>query len=222
MEQSSIIKSHEEKRVELEKAIRTFFDYLRVEDKLEKSDAIFILGGSTIAPAEKAAELYKQGYAKYIVALAKRGTFSNPEWQVDEHQKYREVLEGLGVPSEAILTESIGTNTKIEAQEAIPFLKKKGIDPKQMILVSRPIHQRRAWGTFQAQHPDIKYINCPADEPLDINDLDTRKRLVAEAERILKYAKKGDVQRQEIPHATLRAAAIIRMDLKATGEYKGK
>lgn len=205
---------------ELEQAAKTFFEYLRVEDKPEKVDAIFVLGGSTTTPAERAAELYKQGYAKYVVAIAMRGTFSNKDWDMDENEKYREVLEELGIPGDAILTSSVSTNTLEEAQAAIPFLKGRGVDPQKIILVSRPIHQRRAWATFQKQHSDIRYINCPSNEPLDINDLGTRKRLVAEAERLLRYSKKGDLEKQEIPYATLRAAARIRMYLKATGEYK--
>ncbi len=212
-------KNESEKKEELKKAMQTFFEYLKVEDKPERSDAIFLFGGSTVGPAEKGAELYKKGYSEHVVAIATKGSFSNKDWEVPENEKYKEVLEKLKVPPEAILTESISDNTLVEAREAIPFIRKNGIDPKQIIIVSRPIHQRRAWATFQEQHPEIKYINCPADEPLDMDDLDTRKRLVAEAERLLNYSKKGDVKKQEIPYSILRAAARIRIDLKNNGEY---
>ena len=204
----------------LKTAIETFFNFLRIEDQPEPSDSIFILGGSSLAPVEKAAELYKAGYSSHIAFISTGGKFGGDKvWGKSEDKKYHEVLEGLNIPPEAITSEGMTTNTLAEAKAAIPFLKEHGIEPKQIILVSRPIHQRRAFATFRQQHPDVKYINCPADEPLDINDPDTVQRLVAEAERLLDYSKKEDIEKQEIPLEILKAAATIRMDLKKRGEY---
>ena len=86
-------------------------------------------------------------------------------------------------------------------------------------MVARPIHQRRAFATFSQQHPEVKYINCPANEPLDLEDPETLSRLVGEAERLLDYSKKEDITKQEIPLDVLKAAVKIRMELKERGEY---
>lgn len=208
---------------QLEKAVETFFGYLNLKDKPEKADVIFIVGGSSIKPTEKAAQLYKDGYAKKIAFTALGGTYGGDKiWGMPEYEMYKKTLINLGIKEDAIVTRGLATNTLNEAQEAIPFLTENNIDVKKMILVSRPVHQRRAFATFEKQHPEVKYINCPADEPLDLNDLDTRKRLVAEAERLLDYSKKNDLEKQEIPYGVLRAAATIRMDLKSNGEYVGR
>ncbi len=203
----------------LEKAMNVFYDYLKIEDTPEPSDVIFVLGGSTLAPTTKAAELYKAGYAPKIAFTGVNGTFGGNTELLEIHEQYREALKGV-IPEEAILSEGLATNTLNEAQSSIPFLKERGVDPQKIILVSRPVHQRRAFATFKKQHPEVKYINCPADEPLDVHDVETRKRLVAEAERLLDYAKQGDIEKQEIPYEVMRAAATIRMELKESGDYK--
>lgn len=204
----------------LKKAIETFFNYLRIEDSPEVSDSIFVLGGSSLAPAIKALELYNAGYSSNISFISTGGKFGGDKvWNMPENEMYRKTLLKHNVSPEAIISEGMTTNTLAEARAAIPFLKEHGIDPRQIILVARPIHQRRAFATFRQQHPEVRYINCPADEQLDINDIDTQKRLVAEAERLLDYSQKEDIKKQEIPYDVLRAAAAIRMDLKKRGEY---
>lgn len=209
-----------EKSKELEQAAQIFFDFLKIEDKPEESDVIFILGSSSIKPIEKAAQLYKDGYSKKISFISIGGTFGGDKiWGMPEYEMYKKTLKKLGIDENAIVAKGLSTNTLNEAKQAIPFLKENNLDVKKMILVSRPIHQRRAFSTFKKQHPEIQYINCPANEPLDFNDLDIRKRLVSEAERLLDYSKKDDIQKQDIPYDILRAAALIRMDLKDSGEY---
>lgn len=204
----------------LERAATIFFNYLKIEDQPQVSDSIFILGGSSLAPVTKASELYRAGYSSHIAFISTGGRFGGDTvWGKPENEMYRETLQASGIPQEAIVSDGITTNTLEEARAAIPFLEQRGMDPKKIILVARPIHQRRAFATFRQQHPEVQYLNCPADEPLDLNDLDTRKRLVAEAERLLDYARKGDIEKQEIPQEILRAAATIRMDLKKLGEY---
>ncbi len=206
---------------DLKKAIETFYDFLNIKDEPQPSDAIFILGNSTLGPVEKAAELYKAGFAPKIAFISTGGKFGGEKvWGMPENEKYKETLLAAGIPEEAILTEGLTTNTLAETQQAVPFMEKEGVVPRQLILVSRPVHQRRAYATFREQHPEISYLNCPADERLDPNDPGTRERLVQEAERLLEYSKKGDIETPEISTAVLRAAALIRMDLKDRGTYK--
>ncbi len=207
----------------IEEAIKTFSNYLNIKDEPEPSDVIFILGGSTLGPTQKALELYKKGYAPIIAFIAKDGKFSGTnKWGMPEFEMYKRELAKNGVPENAMISEGIGTNTFVEVKAAIPFIKKHGIDPRKIILVSRPFHQRRALATFEGQYPSIKYINCPADEPLDIKDPETKERLVDEAERLLDYAKKGDIKKQEISPSLLRAAVTIRKELKRLGTYQDR
>ncbi len=195
-------------------------NYLNIRQEPERADAIFILGGSSTAPIEKAVELYRSGFAPKIAFISIGGRFGGEKvWGMPEHEKYKKVLLEKGIPDKDILSEGKTGNTLAEAQEALPFLLSQGVDAKKLILVSRPLHQRRAFATFSIQHPEVKYINCPADEKLDMMDTNVRQRLVQEAERLLDYATQGDLEKQEIPPEVLKAAVIVRMELKQSGSY---
>ena len=47
--------------------IKDISDFIFVSDEPEKVDAIFLPGGSHPAQPEYAAELYRNGYAKYLI-----------------------------------------------------------------------------------------------------------------------------------------------------------
>ena len=184
-------------------------DFLKVEDPPEQADVIFILGGSSVAPVVRAAQLYKDGYAPNIAFVSIGGRFGGDHvWGVPEHIKYKDVLNDLGVPDKSILSAGLTTNTLDEAKQAIPFLKENGVNAEKIILVARPMHQRRAWATFNKQQPAIKFINCPADEP---DPADTElSRLVAEIDRLIVYGAKGDLSAVTIPAEILISTEKIR------------
>ena len=143
------------------------FDWLKQPtgsaEGLRKADVIFILGGSSLAPVNRAGELCLQGYAPKIAFISTGGRFGGERiWGMPENEKYKEVLLGMGVLADAILTKGLTTNTLVEAKMAIPFLREQGLDPKSIILVSRHFHQRRAYATFRKQHQDVTYINAPS------------------------------------------------------------
>src|SRR5205807_369970 len=96
--------------------------YLAIERKIEAADAIFCFGGSTIAPAVKAAELYHARVAQAIFSLADRGAFSDPESTEPECEIYRRVLRHASVPGEHVFMEARCTNTLQEASLAVEFM----------------------------------------------------------------------------------------------------
>ncbi|HEX8924087.1 MAG TPA: YdcF family protein [Patescibacteria group bacterium] len=209
-----IFTGSERRKPEITAAMLSCYEFLKLEDVLERADVIFILGGSTVGPARKAAELYKSGYANKIAFISTGGNFGGHKiWGMTEDKKYKEELERLGIPSEAIISKGLTTNTKDEAREAVPFLRNNGVDPQKIILVSRPVHQRRAWATFEKQQPGIKYINCPADEPLNNNDRAIKRRLTEEVQRLSEYTAKGDITAQDIPPRIKEAVKILKEDL---------
>ncbi len=195
---------------------QVLFDYLKIVDNPEIADAIFVLGGSTLEPVEKAYDLYTKGYAPVISFIGTKGTFGENADSVslEHHEEYRQTLLKKGnVPESVLLSQGIASNTLTEAQAAIPFLKQHGINPKTILLVARPVHQRRAFATFKKQHPEVRYINCPADEIFDLQSRSAQERMVGEVERLVEYSKKGDLEKQEIPEDVLKAVTMIQMEL---------
>lgn len=93
------------------KASGTIWSYLKIKNVLQKSNVIFIMGGSSILPVDKAAQLYKKSWAKYIVFCSVGGTFTNHKWKDGEAKAYHKRLIKLGVPRKSILWEGLATNT---------------------------------------------------------------------------------------------------------------
>ena len=50
-----------------DRIIKDIFDFIFISDEPAKSDAIFLPGGSHPAQPEYAAELYRSGYAKWLI-----------------------------------------------------------------------------------------------------------------------------------------------------------
>lgn len=179
-------------------AMKAVFDYLSVTDKPQKSDVIFIAVSFSVNPPKKAAELYLKGFSKKIFIVGKHGTFSDASWKKSPAKTYKNELIRLGVPGNDIVARSLAPNTYLEAVKSIPLMRRQGINPKKVIVIDRPEHQRREWATFQKVWPAIKFINCPCDEPLVYSQkiLDI---LIAETKRLEAYAVKGDLVRQKVP-----------------------
>ena len=114
-----------------EKQIQEITDYIFLEDKLEKADAIFIPGCARPEHTEEAARLYKDGYAPLLLPSGGytkvQGSFQGVS---KEGQKYgadfaceADFLEAVliqnGVPASAILKECEATYTLENAEKTI-------------------------------------------------------------------------------------------------------
>lgn len=118
-------------------------DFLIVQDKLEKADAIVVLSGDSNGERVKqAAILYKQGYGRFLVMSGGLIT-----WDQTYAANMKRQAMYLGIPAAAILLEDRSKSTYENAKFSLPILKNKGIH--SIIVVSSPFHMRRAKGVFQ-------------------------------------------------------------------------
>lgn len=127
---------------------------LIVEKKLEKADAILVLGGSStyVERTRKAAELYKNGIAPKIFLTNDGGQGG---WNIHEqrnpyfYENARWELIANGVPAENIevLPEIVeGTH-----DEAVLFEKTaREMELKKVLIVTSAYHTRRALSTFES------------------------------------------------------------------------
>lgn len=161
-----------------ERHIRAVTEFIFVEDAPEKADVILIPGSRKTEHAIRAAELYRAGYAPYVLPSGRfattRGYFAGvPERYRDEYPgEYetewaflRAVLRKHGVPEEAILREDQATYTWENATYSREVLRKAGIEPKTAILSCHAFHARRALLYYQAAMPDTRFIVCPTATP---------------------------------------------------------
>lgn len=149
-------------------------DFIFAEDQPEKSDIIFVPGNGFPEMAERAAQLYKKGYAPYVlpsgrysvVTGAFSGVLSKKEAYngiyATEWEFLKAVLVKNGVPPEAILKEDQATFTYENAIFSRQATDQAGLEIKKAILCCKTYHARRSLMYYELLYPDTKFYVCPA------------------------------------------------------------
>ena len=147
------------------KFIEDITEFIFVEHKPEKADVIFVPGGDQGALAVRAAELYREGYAPWVLPS---GRFSKPVGKCmipgyeTEWEFLRDILVEQGVPAEAILEERQATFTYENAIYSRQVTDAKGLVINKAILCSQACHARRALLYYEILYPDTEFFVCPA------------------------------------------------------------
>ncbi len=181
------------------------WDYHHMHHELAKSDCILALGSHDLRVADRAAELYLEGWAPLVIMSGGLGNFTQNMWTDSEADKFAAIAIQKGVPADAILVENKSTNTGENILFTQQLLNQKGLDPQNFIVVQKPYMERRSYATFKKYWPDKNLLvtspKIPFDEyatddiPLDrvINIM------IGDLQRIRLYPAKGFQIYQEIP-----------------------
>lgn len=126
-------------------------DFIFIDDPLEKVDVIFVHDGSNPQLMEKAAELYHQGFASYILPS---GGFKLRQNETEsERENIYSLISQFNFPEQAILKE----NKTLEIYENAEFSRKVLLDSNiqinKAIIVCKTFHARRVLLTYQAAFP---------------------------------------------------------------------
>ncbi|MBQ2954202.1 MAG: YdcF family protein [Clostridia bacterium] len=161
-----------------ERFLRAVTDFIFVEDAPEAADIILIPGSRKIEHAQRAAELYRAGYAPCVLPSGRYATTYGcfrgvPErYQADYPETYesewaflKAVLMRHGVPEEAILREDQATYTWENALRSREVIASAGLQVRTAILCCHAFHARRALLYYQAAMPGVRMIVCPAQTP---------------------------------------------------------
>ena len=122
---------------------------LIIEKPLERADAIFVLGGSSVyvERTQKAAELFKNGVSEKILLTddGERGGWSKLEKRNPPFAELaRNELVKLGVPAENIeILQPQVTGTIYEARNLAEAVKTKNLN--SVLIVTSAYHSRRAF-----------------------------------------------------------------------------
>ena len=132
--------------------------YHRLNHQLAAADVILVLCSYDIAVAERAAQLFLEGWAPLLIFSGGLGSITKHLWSEPEADQFARIAISLGVPPERILTENASTNTGENVQFTRRLLREKGIDPKTFILVQKPYMERRTYATFKKLWPEKPVI----------------------------------------------------------------
>jgi uncharacterized SAM-binding protein YcdF (DUF218 family) len=187
------------------KLAKKLWNYHHVNQQVEKSDCILVLGCHDTRVAERGAELYLQGWAPMMIFSGGLGRGTEGVWTQTEADKFADIAESIGVPREVILIENKSTNTGENILFTQKLLKEKGLDPQSFIIVQKPYMERRSFAVFKIRWPEKKFVvtspqisfeDYPNDEILleDVINI-----MVGDLQRIKIYPEKGFQIFQEIP-----------------------
>jgi len=132
---------------DIKKKLFRLWDYLAEADNLEKADLIFVFGGRG-KRAEKAVELYKNGYSDKILFSGGWPSYLESS-DISEAEKYASTAISRGVPKENLILETQSRNTPENVVKSIEILREKKFLPRKIILVNISYQTRRAYLTFK-------------------------------------------------------------------------
>src|SRR5215467_7635009 len=184
---------------------KKLWDYHHMHHALEKADCILALGSHDLRVAERAAQLYLEGWAPLVIFSGGLGNFTKGMWTEREADRFAVIAITMGVPKASILVENRSTNTGENILFTQQLLAQKNLHPRSFIVVQKPYMERRSYATFKQHWPDknlvvtspqISFEDYPTEEiPLErvINIM------VGDLQRIKFYPAKGFQVYQEIP-----------------------
>ena len=153
--------------------INDITNFIFVDDKPQKVDAIFLPGGSHPEQPEYAVELYRKGYAKWLIpsggvrvkrdkwpGVRSKADVYNGNYQFD-CEFFTDVFVKNGVPADAIIGEDKSEHTRDNAFLSRKVVDENGLKIKTALIVCKAFHARRCLMLYQVAFPDTKFYVCP-------------------------------------------------------------
>lgn len=156
-----------------DRIISDITNFIFVDDKPQKVDAIFLPGGSHPEQPEYAAELYKRGFTPIFIVSGgvsvKKQKFDGVKSKADIYNKdYKTDCEFLtdalhinGVPMSAIYGEDKSGHTRDNAFLSRKVVDENGLKVKKALIVCKAFHARRCLMLYQMAFPNTKFYVCP-------------------------------------------------------------
>jgi uncharacterized SAM-binding protein YcdF (DUF218 family) len=194
----------------VDKYAKIIYEYMLMHQELQNMDAIIALGANDIRVADRAYEIWKDGFAPIIICTggkAHENDINKTGWDKSEGEVFRDRLLSLGVPAEKILVETEAQSSGENVLNVKKLLESKNMKLNNFIIVGKPWNERRAYATFRKQWPEVnivmsspqlsydEYMNggeVPKDVLLNV--------LVGDLQRIREYPMLGFQIEQEIPN----------------------
>lgn len=188
--------------------VQILWDYMLVGHTLRQSDCIFVLGSYDVRVANYAIDLYKQGYAPYLLfsgGVIQQNPSLNVFWDETEAHYFARLAIQQGVSADKILIENQATNTGENFTCTQTLLNQQGFDFQSFICVQKPFMERRVWATGLKVWDDKQFI--VTSPPISCTDYLSGElpkdgliqHIVGDFQRVKSYGDNGFQVPQEIP-----------------------
>src|SRR5947209_15071961 len=102
--------------------VMILYNWLAILEKPQKADILFLFGSPNLSIADKGFELYKLGFAPYVVTTGLASMTEESGWDMTLADKYAERLLISGVPEKRIIIQNKSMNTLEDVTFIIPKL----------------------------------------------------------------------------------------------------
>ena len=189
--------------------LQVIWDYLCLNQILEKADCIVGFGNFNTDIARRAAELYHQGYAPKVLFTGGLGRNTEGLLPEQEAVRFAKVAMECGVPAADILIEDKSANTKENIEFTRCLLEREGIPHGHILGVHQPFMERRIKAAMGVYWPELRFsvtspqVTIPEylarAKEQGISENASVSVIVGDFQRMDLYAKKGYQLPQHIP-----------------------
>ena len=201
-------------------SLRVVWDSLYDADELEKADVIIAFGCADPMVAQRAAQLFLDGWAPYVVFSGGLGKGTEGRLAKSEAEHYAQIALGMGVPQEKMILETRSTNTGENLRFTHELLKERNI--RTAIVVHQPNMGKRIRATLAKQwpDPDVRFLIAPADRSLEgyldrlsacgLDEHEMVSNIIGDFQRMKIYARLGYQTPVEMPEHAWQAFETVR------------
>ncbi|UNI20487.1 hypothetical protein JDV02_006567 [Purpureocillium takamizusanense] len=144
----------EEQQQQVAHDAELIFQYHQLHHAPQPSDVIFCLCSLDLRVAARAAQLWLDGLAPWLVFSGASGKLTRGLFGgLPEAEAFAAVARRMGVPGARIVVEPRATNTGENVRFTHALLRERGVPARSLILVQKPYMERRTWATFRRQWP---------------------------------------------------------------------
>lgn len=200
--------------MDIDKKAKIIWDYMRMNMPLEEADAIFVLCSHDTRVANRAVDLFNDGYAPWVIVSGGAGKLTQDLFDKSEAEVFKDILSQADVPEDRIIVEPNSANTGENVRFTFDLLSKLGKAFHSLILVQKPYMERRTYATFKQQWPDTSTEISVTSPILSYEEYMTTSAIdkdfvisvmVGDLQRISEYPKLGFQIEQDIPNEVWRA-----------------
>jgi hypothetical protein len=198
---------------------KILWNYNYLNQKLKKADCIIALGNSDIRTVQTAASLMNRSYSELLVTTGGFGRLTEDVFTKPEAQLFADEAIRYGVPPQKILIEDASTNTFDNFRFTKKLLKDKALNPRSILVVTKPYMERRAQMTAHAVWPEVTVV--VTSPPLDFDNYINESipmdllinMLVGDTQRLMIFSDSGHIPKQEFPDKVTDAYnELIKLD----------
>lgn len=203
---------------EVDKYAKIIWDYMLMRQEIKPADLILVCGNDDEMTSERTVEVFLKKLAPIVLISGSGSTKNMPGLQDGEAVRMAEYVKEHGVSNESILIEDKARSTGDNALFSKELLEKNNIQPKSIILITKPYMERRVYATFNKQWPGPEYVVTSKD--ISYEDYSQKfpdkdhfiNLMVGDLIRIKEYPKIGFQIEQDIPEEVWQAGQeLIKM-----------